>query len=374
MTFSEDKISKSKLIFYWIAAWTSLGVLQTIRLYFAYDISNRDLVSWQKALIWGFGEWYLWGLLSLVLLKIIRWLDRQKSLKLKLLYFFSGLIVVPALYMYLYAAFWFATREIYPAQIGTSFSTVYEFFIANYVLKVNDNTVAYFLIVAAIYAFTYYKRLFQEQQQLAKVNELLITAKLEQLKTQLQPHFLFNTLNSITALIHSDPNRADLMTTKLSDLLRISLDSEKKQKVMLSEEISFLEKYIDIQKIRFEDRMNVVLSIDEKTKQALVPSLILQPIVENSIKHSVAKSSEKIHISITTARVKNRLIIEIANSGKSLPADFKNSIQERTGLQNSMERLNQMYRNQATLLIENNKPSGVIVKLSLPCQFKEDEK
>lgn len=366
MSLLENNISKSKLVLYWFLVWTTLGILQTFRLYYVYNV-YETIVSWQRAMLWAMSEWYLWGLLAIFMYKFILWLDNyKKSKSIKISSFLVGLAVVPPLHLYLYSVVWFVTRDFYPVDIGSSYESPFDIFTGSYLGKVNDNSVAYFLIVATIYAFTYYKRLFLEQKRVAEVNKMLVEAKLEQLKTQLQPHFLFNTLNTITSLIHSDPERADLMTTKLSDLLRISLDSESVQEVPLHKEITFLEKYLDIQKIRFEERMEVVFNIASETTQLIVPYLILQPLVENAVKHSVSKSSEKVTIQISSAFVDNLLEIRIRNSGASLPEDYQQIISERKGIQNSVERLKQLYQDKASLTIQNTTPSGVEVKLCIP--------
>ena len=368
MNLLENKISTSKLVLYWFLVWTILSLLQTVRLYYAYNV-YETVVSWEQASLWAVTEWYLWGLLSIAIFRYIQWLDKKnKSKSFKITSFLIGLVCIPPLHLYLYSGIWFQTMHLFPATIGSSYQSTYDIFIGSYLGKVNDNSVAYFLIVAAIYAFTYYKRLFQEQKRVAEINKMLVEAKLAQLKTQLQPHFLFNTLNSITSLIHSDPERADLMTTKLSDLLRLSLDSDSVQKVYLQKEISFLEKYLDIQKIRFEQRMDVSFQIAPETSQLLVPYLLLQPLVENAIKHSVSKSSEQVSILISSSLVDSRLVIKIINSGASLPENYENVVAERTGVQNSIELLKQLYQGEASLKIQNGEQSGVEVKLVLPIE------
>ena len=155
-----------------------------------------------------------------------------------------------------------------------------------------DSFFVYGLIVSVIVSIIYYNRHRQSELAKSQLETKLAEAKIELLKSQLQPHFLFNTLNAVSTLMHKDVNLAEKVLTKLSDLLRISLEGIGKNKINLKDELDFLRKYLEIQKIRFENKINIIFDIDNSLLDTIVPAFILQPIVENSIKYCVEPSIE----------------------------------------------------------------------------------
>lgn len=364
--------SKNKTILLWILLWTVLGIMQTFRLYYAYNVFDEGIITWQKSAIWAFAEWYLWGILSIIIVKAINWLQNNgKNLRIKIISFIIGLIVIPPVHLYLYSLIWWMTKNIYKAPIGTSYQSFNDVFLGSYLGKVNDNSITYFLIVAAVYALNYYRRLYREQNRVTEMNRMLAETRLESLRTQLHPHFLFNALNSITTLIHTDPDRADLMITKLSDLLRISLDNNPAHVIPLKEEMHFLKQYLELQQIRFEDRLAVAIDIENGTENALVPNLLLQPLVENAIKHGIAVSSAQGHIEIKNRRKENDMIITIFNTGPALNNFTSLDDLSGVGLKNTLQRLRQMYNDRAELTLKNLENEGVYVSVRIPFQVKE---
>jgi len=202
-----------------------------------------------------------------------------------------------------------------------------------------DGFFTYCFFLAAIYSIDYYKSFNENKIRATQLEAKLAQAELNALKMQLQPHFLFNTLNAISVLVHKDPESADEMITRLSDLLRLTLDKFGQKKVTLKEEIDFINSYLDIQKIRYKDRLNVEMNISPSTIDLEVPALILQPVVENSIKHAVEPSSGQTVISISTFIDKNYLNIEIKDNGPGM----NDNTNEGVGIKNIKARLEQMY-------------------------------
>ncbi|MBV9108373.1 MAG: histidine kinase, partial [Gemmatimonadetes bacterium] len=143
----------------------------------------------------------------------------------------------------------------------------------------------YLAIAVAAYAMDYSRRLRDREVHAARLNERLAEARLEALKMQIQPHFLFNTLHTISELVHEDPDAAERMITRLGDLLRLTVDNAQAHEVTLSQEMEFLEAYLEIQRTRFNDRLEVLVEVEDGTEEALVPNLVLQPLVENAIRH-----------------------------------------------------------------------------------------
>ncbi len=176
----------------------------------------------------------------------------------------------------------------------------------------------YWYIVLITQAIAYYSKYRERELQSSQLEAQLAYAQLEVLKIQLEPHFLFNTLNSIAALARNDGLAAENMTLQLADLLRFSLDAVGVHEVPLSRELTFLQKYIDIQQTRFQDRLLVEMDIQPHTLSALVPNLVLQPLVENAIRHGIGPRRAPGFIRISTRQVFDELWMEISDNGQGL--------------------------------------------------------
>ncbi len=228
-----------------------------------------------------------------------------------------------------------------------------------------DSILMYFIILAAIYAYEYYRKFREQEIKSIKLETQLANAELQSLKMQLHPHFLFNTLNSISTLMHKDVDKAEMMLTNLSDLLRISLDSIGQNETTLEQEMDFINRYLDIQKIRYKDRLEIEMNIDPLTLDKKVPNLILQPIVENSIKHGIEPLTERGKINITSQLENGNLILSISDNGPGLNGNKTNGL--GIGLTNIKTRLEQMYNIDDGLVIIE-KERGIEFKLTIPVQ------
>ena len=218
----------------------------------------------------------------------------------------------------------------------------------------------------------YYQMLQIEKQNVLKANAVAHQAQLKMLRYQLNPHFLFNTLNAISTLILIEENKtANTMVTKLSEFLRYSLDKDPMKKVTLESEIQALQLYLAIEQVRFEDRLQLDFQINDNCQQALVPSMILQPLAENAIKHAIAVQEQGGSITISVNRFADDLLIEVADNGPG--ADIINGNLHResgVGLVNTRERLQALYNEKFSLVVSNNQPTGVKVNLRMPFQLK----
>jgi LytS/YehU family sensor histidine kinase len=183
---------------------------------------------------------------------------------------------------------------------------------------------------------------------------------------QLHPHFLFNALNAISELIHRDPDAADRMLTDLSDLLRMSFENLEVQEVSLKQELEFLNKYIEIEQMRFHDRLVVEMQIAPETLDATVPNMILQPIVENAIKHGISPRASGGRIDIETARSNGHLEIKVQDNGLGIPFGDTDNLPEGVGLSNTRRRLKHLYGEQHKFSITSAGKQGVIVGLEIP--------
>ena len=221
------------------------------------------------------------------------------------------------------------------------------------------NIMVYWAIVAVSHAINYFRKYQEREFRLSQ-------AELQALRTQLHPHFLFNTLNAIAELVHSDPVKADRSILRLSELLRFSLASEKAQEVTLKEEIEFLEKYVEIHKTLMRDRLNVRISIAPETLDAAVPNMLLQPLVENAIKHGISPRPEGGNIEIQARRQDDKLYMEILDDGLGMA---NASTQGGVGLINTRERLKHLYNNKHMFKLNSTPGKGVTIRISVP--FRE---
>lgn len=198
----------------------------------------------------------------------------------------------------------------------------------------------------------------------SKLQAQLSEARLQALQGRLQPHFLFNTLNMISSLMYEDVPKADRMMARLSTLLRMSLDSAESRCVPLSREMEILEAYLDIMEARFGQRLRVTREMDPEVTAALVPTLILQPLVENAIRHGEPEPNRPVEISVRAVRRGNRLRLEVADRGPGLAPVSPGS--EGVGLRSVRDRLTELYGSEAGLNLENLSPRGLRVIIELP--------
>jgi LytS/YehU family sensor histidine kinase len=210
-----------------------------------------------------------------------------------------------------------------------------------------------------------YSALYKTRQVHASDLEArLAKTHLQLLRTQLQPHFLFNTLNTVAELVHTDPDSADQMITRLGRLLRLSLDHAGHQVVPLRQEIDFLRMYVEIEQVRFQDRLQIVWDLEPDTLDAAVPTLLWHPVLENAIRHGVTPLAGRGRIVIASHRDGDDLVLEIRDNGKGLPVG--GIPREGVGLRNIRERADQLYGPRARFALEPAMGGGTIATLRLP--------
>jgi signal transduction histidine kinase len=243
----------------------------------------------------------------------------------------------------------------------------WKFFLGDYLWQLDWLVMTYLFIIGVSHALAYRRESEAAAVNGAQLETRLVQAQLQSLQRQLHPHFLFNTLNTISGLIHSDPNAADRMIDRLGDLLRMTLHVSGCQAVPLKEELELLQKYVDIEQTRFGDRLTVDMHIDPETLDAQVPQLLLQPLVENAIRHGVAPNSRPGWISIHASRRGDDLTIEVRDSGNGLPPERLVALNRGVGLDNTRARLEHMYRSRFRFVFTNLK-DGFCVTVGIPFQ------
>ncbi len=233
----------------------------------------------------------------------------------------------------------------------------------------------YWVIVFMSYAAAYYKRYEDSLVNSAKLETQLVQAQLHALKMQLHPHFLFNALHTISSLVHEDPEAAEQTIARLSDLLRLSLDKSSLLEVKLAEELHFLDLYLEIERTRFEERLKVSFQIAPEAEAAIVPTLILQPLVENSVRHGIANRISGGHITVTAARQKDMLLLKVTDNGSGLPPGRVGTTKEGVGLATTRARLERLYGSAYNLVLCNLPEGGVEVRILMPfaTQSREEE-
>ena len=228
-----------------------------------------------------------------------------------------------------------------------------------------SSLVLYAGIVAVSYLVESRARLAHQQAETARLNEQLVMAQLNALRSQIEPHFLFNTLNAVAGLVREGRNDAAVTAIAgLSDFLRHTLEIASLQQVPLGDELKFAEQYLDIQKVRFADRLQVRLTVPTDLLSASVPSLILQPLVENAVKHGIAKRRQGGIIRISASRCDEVLTLMVSNDGPGLPA--QDTAACGVGSANVRSRLKSLYGDAFAYTMCNAQAGGVIVSVSLP--------
>jgi signal transduction histidine kinase len=301
---------------------------------------------WKEAMV----DYTLKGLLTIPIWYLIFVVLKNKSLSFRLK---IHLIACP-----LYVFLWFNIYRVFAELFGLFYlrgtGKVWDIYIP---------TLFYFLQFGFFHAYEYWQNF---QLQTIKEQELKQAAQIAEInnyKAQLQPHFLFNTLNSINSTLTKENEAARELIAKLADTFRFAMKINDKELIPLKEEIEFNKTCLELEQIRFSDRLKVVYNIDESLLNSLVPPMILQPIIENAVKHGISKSIEGGAISISIQKENNKMLFEIIDTGVGL-ADSKTS--SGIGLSNTKKRLAIMYNE--TLTLENNQPKGAKVFFRIPIQ------
>jgi two-component system, LytTR family, sensor kinase len=345
-----------------IGVWTLFGIFLTSQSGLAF--MRRDTsFAWYKVLIAEMSFAYLWAALTPLTLWLARKFPVERGqLGRSLVVHISASLIIGFItrafrdLMFMYFVF----KSSPPLSISRLFFNVYLFF--------DYGSMIYWLIFLVSFAFNYYHRYRGGEIKASRLEAQLAQAQLQALKMQLHPHFLFNTLHSISALIRKDPDTADKMIARLGDFLRLTLDSAGAQEVSLEQELEFLRCYLDIEKLRFRDRLTVHIEVENQTLNARLPNLILQPIVENAIRHGIAPRTGPGRIEIEARRFNGILHVQVTDNGPGLPSNGNTGriIKEGIGLSNTQARLQQLYGTEQRFDLANTSKGGLTVVLEIP--------
>jgi two-component system, LytTR family, sensor kinase len=329
--------------------------------------SFSDLLEWQ--LVW----WSPWiPLVPLIIRNAQRYpVDKQKWLR-SLLIHSSFCLLFSLIHLTLYVT----TARIVGGQVwmdlaektpGGFLPVLWKLLTSPFMVNFRLRLLIYAIIVLVSLTVDYYKRLQHRELELSKLEKQLADAQLQALKMQLHPHFLFNTLNSVSALMYKDVNAAEEMIGKLTNFLNMTLESSASQEVTLKKELDFLNYYLQIEQIRFQDRLAVEMKIDPAALDARVPNLIMQPIVENAIRHGIATRASQGCIKICASRINGIVQLQVQDNGPGLDAP-NTEIREGVGLSNTRLRLQQIYGEAYRFDLTNSPEGGVVATVELPYQ------
>jgi signal transduction histidine kinase len=333
-----------------------LGVFTLVALLFAGQVwldyaYARVPVSWDRAILLSALDWYLWA----ALLPLVWWLGRRWPIQRGRL---PRAIPVHLLASLAITVVKIPATEVLAAVLLGVTRTPASF------LKVYVTLLVYWAILGIGAAMQQARALREREVNTARLQAELARAQLDVLRMRLHPHFLFNTLNGISALMRDNVEAADLMLTRLSDLLRLALDRGDRQEVALAGELEFVRKFLDLQQIRFGDRLTIAIDVDPATLSLAVPSLSLQPLVENALRHGVERARGDARVAIRARRAGDRLVVEVEDDGPGPPVDVKTG----TGLDTTTKRIEHLFGAAGTLELQPRDGGGAVARMTLPAR------
>src|SRR6266481_214390 len=325
---------------------------------------NNKEFDFVSALRLNLVQFYLWAILSPLIFRFSRRFPIEfRPLNLRnLLLYFPALISFAGIHQVIHlAVLWSITprwRRQFPALIDC--------YRAYFGFGFYIDLIIALLIVIAAHALLYYQNFRASELAQSSLKAQLAQAQLRALKMQLHPHFLFNTLHSISSLVLEDPRKANSMIARLGDFLRLTVENSEQQLVTLKEETEFLRCYLDIEQVRFGDRLTVALELEPQTLSVQVPHLILQPVVENAIQHAIAPRTARGHINIEAKRLNNLLRLEVRDDGPGIASNDALLGTEGVGLSNVRARLHQIYGSNFRFELMNARNGGLTVVMEIP--------
>jgi signal transduction histidine kinase len=348
---------------------TAVGLWGALVLLFAAPLALTSRVTWREAVSFGGSFWALW----LAFLPAVAWLsfrfpiERRRLVRNVGLHLLACVLIVGTNR----ATFRAVARIFPPAQdslrpvgppnaLGVFFG-----------LRAALDVLVYWSLLGLCQAITNFRSSQERERRAAELEARLTRSQLQALRMQINPHFLFNTLNSIATLVYVDPRAADEMLGDLSELLRRSLDSMEEQEIALAQELEFIGAYISIEQKRFGERLRVEQRVPDELMKALVPALILQPLVENAIRHGIEPRRGPGLISIEAKQEDKHLHLIVRDDGRGLPgADLNGSLRRGIGLANIQARLQALYGQDQSFAFGRAEPQGCRVDIRLPLQLE----
>jgi len=349
----------------WLAAlllWSILGLL--------FALPGLAAPNWSRTLLSSLTFWCAWGVVT----PLIFWTDarlpfKENQLGMRLLAHLIASVALTLLDSYVLAVLdasvglkvWSSLR--FTRFFGTAFS---EGFLWKWLV--------YWVILGAQQTFRYYEHYLASELRLEQMERSFSQARLNALRMQLDPHFLFNALNTISSQVERDPRLARTMIEHLGDLLRLSLDARDRQEIPLAEELAFLDHYVAIQKIRFAENLRIEIQVAPEVKYALVPCLIVQPLVENAIRHGISGRAAGGTVTVIARRGPNQVEIHVTDDGVGLPPGWTLETSAGRGLSVTRERIIGLHSDGSSRFsIRRRAGGGTEVEISFPLRFAGEQ-
>lgn len=345
----------------WVAAallWSILGLL--------FALPGLSAPNWRRSLLGSLAQWWVWGLVT----PLIFWADarlpfKEKQLGMRILAHLLASVVLTLLYFYLFVAM----RAVMGLNAWNDIAGT-RFLVMAFRGGLLWSWLVYWVIFGARQTFRYYEHYLASELRLERMERSFSQARLNALRMQLDPHFLFNALNTISSQVERDPRLARSMIEHLGDLLRLSLEARERQVIPLAEELAFLDHYVAIQKIRFGASLRIETHVAPEVKYALVPCLILQPLVENAIRHGISRRASGGAVTITAERNASSVEIRVADDGLGLPPEWTLENSTGLGLSVTHERIAGLHPNgNSRFAVMRRTDGGTQVEISLPLRF-----
>jgi sensor histidine kinase YesM len=360
-----------RIILLGFCGWTLFGVFFSLQNYVNAVYFGQPLTFWTTLIVWLICG-YAWAILTplVVYLSEKFSIRRGKIWRNLIIHFLAGsALSLLQLSVFIFVRQWLLGNPQKPFSFSIDFQRLF-------IGEFHVNLLIYWIVVGIAHLRLIHRRFLERERESARLaletsqlETRLANARLDALKMQLHPHFLFNTLNSISVLMRDDANAANRMLVRLSELLRVALKSESSQEVSLKEELEFLRGYLEIEQMRFQDRLTVDFAVDKEALDAQVPNLILQPLVENAIRHGIAPLAEAGKIRIAARRQNGFVELSVSDNGKGLIDSAKES--GGIGLSNTRERLEKLYGENQKFEIASAAGGGLQVKIQIPYHKNE---
>ena len=362
-----------------VVAWTLVALVFAGHTYFTYQADGRP-VPFRYAVWWSIAEWYTWALLTPLTIVVARRLRPPPHPVRRVL----ALALAGAVIALLQVTLEYTADRAFVALAGDPDITVRTWLSdgergaamqLGYLLprKFGFSYVTFCAIVFVVHAVDYYRLSRDRELRAARLEAALATAQLQALQAQLHPHFLFNTLNAIASLIPEDPTAAEEMVEALSELLRAALQDGRTREVPLRRELDLADQYVRIQQIRFHDRLRVDRDVAADTLDALVPPLLLQPLVENAIQHGIGSRPDGGIVTLRARRENGWLLLDVEDDGRGLSVRTSAVTGTGIGLANVRARLEHLHGEAARLEVADGASSGgVAVRVRLPLRRSAD--
>jgi two-component system, LytTR family, sensor kinase len=341
---------------------TVLGILTGLQAFNYIALTNERRQPLGLLVALNLSYWYSWAVVAPGIL----WMARRyrfgrQTWPQAAAFHLLGVLVFTGLHV----AMATSAHGLIVTQWGRDF-TWWMHFRDRFFLNFDWEMMTYWALVGLSHALDYHRESQERELTAAQLQTQLAEAQLEALQRQLHPHFLFNTLNTISALMHRDAQAADEMLVRLSDLLRLTLDRIGTQQVSLKDEIDFLRKYLEIEETRFGDRLQVHIEVEPDVLDAHVPNLVLQPLVENALRHGIGPRVGGGCVTVSARRAGDALTLTVRDNGVGLSPDKLNALHSGVGLSNTRSRLENLYGDHHRFEFQTPPGGGLVVTIVIP--------